>query len=85
MKECIDERSRMDPCRRMHDHAAPLVDDNNIGILIEYIERDILCTYLRLLCGGSVQTTISPPLSLKFALRRSPSTATFPPAISRWA
>jgi len=36
----------------MHDHAARLVDDDDVRILIEDIQRDVLCTDLDCLCGG---------------------------------
>ena len=46
----VDERPRIYARGRVHDHAARLVDDDNVHILIEDIQRDVLCTDLNRLC-----------------------------------
>ena len=50
MEQCVDERPRIYARGRVHDHAARLVDDDNVRILIEDIQRDVLCTDLNRLC-----------------------------------
>ena len=47
----IDQRSRIDARSRVNHHAAGLVDDDDVRILIEHVKRDVLCTNLHLFGG----------------------------------
>ena len=42
MQQRIDQRAMIHPRRRMHDHAARLVHDDDVGILVENVQRDVL-------------------------------------------
>ena len=42
MQQGVDQRSRRVPGARVHHHPARLVDDDEIGVLVENRERDIL-------------------------------------------
>ncbi len=38
----VDQGTGLLPARRVHDHAGRLVDDNNVIVLIDNLERDRL-------------------------------------------
>ena len=42
VEQCVDERPRVDARGWVNDHAARLVDDDDVAVLIEDVERDIL-------------------------------------------
>ena len=86
MEQRVDQRARVVPGARMHHHAGRLVDDDDVGVLVEDVDREIL--------GGGV----APPRRPAVAPRStSPSrtavlaltvftrgSATRPSSISRW-
>ena len=68
IEQCIDERPRVDARCRMHDHAARLVDDDDVAVLVEDGERDILRQDLDGLCLRQMEDDFLPCLQLVVGL-----------------
>jgi hypothetical protein len=54
IEKCIDESPSGDACGRMDNHAARLIDDNDISVFIENIKGDVLRTDGELLRRGEI-------------------------------
>ena len=82
----LHERALAVPARRVHDHAGRLVDDQQVLVLVgDGVRRGRAAAGAAAAGAGSVTTSRSPPASTWRLGRRSPSTVTWPPSISRCA
>ncbi len=56
----VDERAVLVAGRGVHDHAARLVDDDEVVVLIHHVQRQVLRYQLEGAASGSVTTNVSP-------------------------
>ena len=85
MDQRVDQRAGPVAGAGMHDQPGWLVDDDQLGVLVEDVERDVLALRFGWLRLGQATATVSPALSLRPGSATGlPLTATAPWRISAW-
>ena len=84
VQQRVDQRAAGVAGRRVHDHARRLVDHDQVGVLVEDVERDVLGLRRRRGAGSGTSTATTSPVRFTSSpwLARPPP-ATCPSLISR--